>query len=240
MPPRVVELFYDRTTSISHSPTPIPVLLHINKQTREFALENYSLVFGTSTRESRIYFDFEVDTLYLGAGNITLSDARRCIKCIHAENNDQLRRVQHFAMDQCLGFQELFKDPTDDLDNEQEEDSEDGSDNDTDIEYNSSVPDLKPLPDDHQLQVFSGLKAITIVETSSTPALKSLDCFWGEVANNKGEFQLWKMFPDGKADRFSIESRREKFYKEKQALDTWYSIERLAAIYIRPSKLSFW
>jgi hypothetical protein len=63
-PTRVVNLTYDQYNDRFHSfnSTP-PLLLKIHHESRELALRQYTLCFGTESHEPRIYFDFNRDIL---------------------------------------------------------------------------------------------------------------------------------------------------------------------------------
>jgi hypothetical protein len=48
------------------SPDPIPIVLHICRESRTEALKSYQLAFGSYLHPGRIYFDFSKDTLRFG------------------------------------------------------------------------------------------------------------------------------------------------------------------------------
>lgn len=65
--PRSVHLtFRKHNTNFLKSSTPIPVLLHLNRDARSEALKTYQLYFGTSKNPSKVYFNPKIDTLYFG------------------------------------------------------------------------------------------------------------------------------------------------------------------------------
>lgn len=65
--PRSVYLtFRKHNTSFLKSSTPIPVLLHLNQDTRSEALKTYQLYFGTSKNPFKAYVNLNIDTLYFG------------------------------------------------------------------------------------------------------------------------------------------------------------------------------
>jgi hypothetical protein len=48
------------------SPDPVPIVLHICRESRTEALKSYQLAFGSYLHPGRIYFDFSKDTLRFG------------------------------------------------------------------------------------------------------------------------------------------------------------------------------
>jgi hypothetical protein len=59
---------YETTNSAPfYSPTAIPVILHINKESRIIALENYLLSFPNGAEPAQIYYNPTVDILYFPA-----------------------------------------------------------------------------------------------------------------------------------------------------------------------------
>jgi hypothetical protein len=65
MPPRTVELRHDYALSMCWTVNPVPVLLHVSRESRYEALKRYTLAFGIAQASSKIYFDFKRDTLFL-------------------------------------------------------------------------------------------------------------------------------------------------------------------------------
>ncbi|KAI5868643.1 hypothetical protein GGS23DRAFT_546507 [Durotheca rogersii] len=63
--PRVVEVLYDVESDQCLSSTPPPAVLHVCRESRLEALRVYRPSFGTRSREPRIYFCPDRDTLYL-------------------------------------------------------------------------------------------------------------------------------------------------------------------------------
>lgn len=99
MPPRIVEIHFDRRAGFCLPANPIPVLLHLNQETRAFALKHYELAFGNEDYEATIYFNFKVDTLYIGAGNVEYGDREERLRAFGIENT---RNVKHLAIDSEL------------------------------------------------------------------------------------------------------------------------------------------
>jgi 2EXR family len=63
--PRVLILRYLPESDCCVCSTPVPSLLHVNRESRYEALRVYKLVFGTSTKEPQTYFAPNLDTVYL-------------------------------------------------------------------------------------------------------------------------------------------------------------------------------
>jgi 2EXR family len=65
--PRNVHLTFRKHNSmLLKSSSPIPVLLHLNRDARTEALKTYRLSFGTDKYDAKVYFCPEIDTLYFG------------------------------------------------------------------------------------------------------------------------------------------------------------------------------
>ncbi|KAI0548772.1 hypothetical protein F4679DRAFT_291860 [Xylaria curta] len=62
---RVVEVFYDQENDCCRTTAPVPAVLHACRESRCEALRIYRRSFGTMTHEPRIYFNHEMDTLYI-------------------------------------------------------------------------------------------------------------------------------------------------------------------------------
>jgi len=103
--PRIVGIRYDHQSKDCYSESAIPNILHVNAEARHFALQHYTIAFGIDGAAPKIYFDFEIDTFYLGMGNLSLSGAQRCVAGI---SNDEKRSIRHIAMDDDLDFDEGF------------------------------------------------------------------------------------------------------------------------------------
>ncbi|KAF7902124.1 uncharacterized protein EAF01_007422 [Botrytis porri] len=59
--PRVIPITYDDTTQVCQSTSSIPIALHVYSISRTEALRFYSLSFGTTNENGRIYFRFRFD-----------------------------------------------------------------------------------------------------------------------------------------------------------------------------------
>jgi len=101
IPPRVVEILFNRRTGVCRSTTPIPVLLHLNQEARYFALKHYQLAFGNDNCEPLIYFDFKIDTLYIGAGNVECCNPGYLFTALGIQDT---QKVKHLASDHNLAF----------------------------------------------------------------------------------------------------------------------------------------
>jgi 2EXR family len=67
--PRLMEVFYEDTTGVCKSTCSLPIPLHANREARDVALESYELCFGTKKAPPMIYFNTDIDQLYVGIGN---------------------------------------------------------------------------------------------------------------------------------------------------------------------------
>lgn len=63
--PRVVEVYYDSERDRCATTTPQPATLYVCSESRSEALRVYTPLFGTITHEPVIYFNAQLDTLYL-------------------------------------------------------------------------------------------------------------------------------------------------------------------------------
>ncbi|KAI9648959.1 hypothetical protein NHQ30_001525 [Ciborinia camelliae] len=96
---RIVEVYWKEKDYGIWSECQQPVTIHICHESREVALGVYKLAFKTISAPATIYFDFEIDVLYFGAGNISnyqysfISNLKTCLgRC-------GLKSVQHVAAD---------------------------------------------------------------------------------------------------------------------------------------------
>ncbi|KAH8681457.1 hypothetical protein BX600DRAFT_429392 [Xylariales sp. PMI_506] len=62
---RVVEVYYNSKKDRCEASTPPPAILHVCRESRREALRLYKELFCTKTHSSNIYFNPEVDTLYI-------------------------------------------------------------------------------------------------------------------------------------------------------------------------------
>ncbi|KAI1350090.1 hypothetical protein F5Y01DRAFT_286882 [Xylaria sp. FL0043] len=62
---RVVEVFYDSEKDCCTTSAPVPAVLQVCHESRCEALRIYKRSFGTPSQEPRIYFNRELDTLYI-------------------------------------------------------------------------------------------------------------------------------------------------------------------------------
>lgn len=65
-PQPLEEALIESPTKTWTSNTPIPVLLHVNAESRHEALKHYQLALGVEEHQPRVYVDFTRDTIFLG------------------------------------------------------------------------------------------------------------------------------------------------------------------------------
>ncbi|RKF64528.1 hypothetical protein OnM2_018042 [Erysiphe neolycopersici] len=65
LPRRILTVNYDSPTNSFTSPTALPSLLSTCVESRIVAQKHYSLSFGTNTSKAKIYFNPDLDTLYI-------------------------------------------------------------------------------------------------------------------------------------------------------------------------------
>ena len=76
---------------VFYSPTPIPFVLHINRESRGIALENYALSFPQESRPAQIYYSPSVDILYFpGWSSIHICPFKEATT---PEAKDSIRRI---------------------------------------------------------------------------------------------------------------------------------------------------
>jgi 2EXR family len=99
---RVVEIFNDSQTGVCSSPCLLPTALHVSQEVRSVALESYELCFATLTPPAQIFFDMEVDVLYLGAGNFNSSTNDSVALFFPQLQPQDLGRIKHIAIDSII------------------------------------------------------------------------------------------------------------------------------------------
>ena len=83
----------------------MPTALHVNREARGIALERYKARFGLSSAPEsppEIYFNSEIDTIYLGVGNFGLSGPDTVISFLSLLNPTDLESIKHLAIDEVL------------------------------------------------------------------------------------------------------------------------------------------
>ena len=83
----------------------MPTALHVNREARGVALELYKARFGLSSAPERppeIYFNSEIDTIYLGLGNFDPSGPDPVISFLSLLNPTDLESIKHLAIDEAL------------------------------------------------------------------------------------------------------------------------------------------
>jgi 2EXR family len=76
--PRVVVVEYSKTTKLPFSPARIPVILQVNRESRDEALKSYTLALGFDGAAGRIFFDFSKDILVLHGYLLGQTQLGRC------------------------------------------------------------------------------------------------------------------------------------------------------------------
>ncbi|KAH6724299.1 hypothetical protein BKA61DRAFT_588202 [Leptodontidium sp. MPI-SDFR-AT-0119] len=111
---RVVEVLYNASNGRScYSSCPPPIHLSVSYEARQVALERYKLSFATLMSPPIIYFDMEIDQIYIGAGNFLIAG-----EPAHAPTvffNDLLKdrsSIKHLIIDEM--FSEYFTNKEDD------------------------------------------------------------------------------------------------------------------------------
>lgn len=143
-------------------------------------------MFRTGNNPATIYFDFNRDELYFGAGNITREAGLEFFLELDrgsAELSAQSRKIQRIAMDEVLDLHSVFFD---------------------DREHNDLGGRADRLLDMPNIQ---GLHMITLIRHEGYS-----DAFLAEVDNNPGEVQSWSVCPKGHAMQFSPASWPETSY----------------------------
>lgn len=101
---RLVELFRNENTGVYRSSCQIPYALSVSKESRDIALNSYELCFGTAQEPPRIYFDMDVDELYLGIGNLEIPEdgLLQSQLLVHHLNPPDYSRLQYLHLDDGL------------------------------------------------------------------------------------------------------------------------------------------
>ncbi|KAE9370354.1 hypothetical protein N431DRAFT_468415 [Stipitochalara longipes BDJ] len=102
--PRVVAVFC--WSNVEHafckSTSPIPTALHVNKEARSVALQSYKARFSISSdpaKPAKIYFDSEIDSLYLGVGNFSPSGPDPIASFLRLLHPRDLKSITNLIMD---------------------------------------------------------------------------------------------------------------------------------------------
>jgi hypothetical protein len=103
IPPRVVSVRYLPSTQSCVSSTPLPALLHVNREARYEMLRCYRPFFSTQWAESYIYFNPQIDTVYMPryrdmGYDETIRDFRRYMR-----TPEELDLVQYLTLDSVQG-----------------------------------------------------------------------------------------------------------------------------------------
>jgi hypothetical protein len=87
--PRVVVVEYSKKTKLPFSPARIPVILQVNRESRDEALKSYTLAFGLDGADGKIFFDFSNDIFVFDEDFASQTKVDRC---------RDLDQVQHLAI----------------------------------------------------------------------------------------------------------------------------------------------
>lgn len=97
--PRIVSIRYNPTSRKCESPTPLPALLHVNRESRYETLRLYPLLFATPTAPSHIPFNPMLDTPYFPRrGQMGYDETLRDFRTFLANPSD-LNIVRRVALD---------------------------------------------------------------------------------------------------------------------------------------------
>ncbi|KAI0206357.1 hypothetical protein F4808DRAFT_455119 [Astrocystis sublimbata] len=93
---RVVEVLYDQESDRCSTTTPVPAALHVCRESRYEALRVYKRSFGTLSHEPTIYFNRELDTVYIPRPPFMgYDDSSRSF----AESIEDAHYIVHLAID---------------------------------------------------------------------------------------------------------------------------------------------
>jgi hypothetical protein len=188
---RVVEVLYENETGQCKSCCPIPTTLHVNSEARGVALESYELAFATPRANAMVYFDFSVDALFIGVGNVSPSRTDPASLLFRTLQYNDLRRLEHLIIDDKMyslypGVEEV----------EHGTDSDGGDDHEGfDNAVDSSVDNPESDASERSLNKLGleRLQSITIINNYGDN-----DLVLHETEDNKGEFHAWCISDDGK------------------------------------------
>jgi hypothetical protein len=97
---RIVEVFWDEAKNECWSVAPLPTALSVNQEARGVALEHYELLFSTRGESKKIYFNTEVDELYLGLGNIvSTTSSDPCVAFLKAIGSEDCGKIGNLTLD---------------------------------------------------------------------------------------------------------------------------------------------
>lgn len=101
--PRTVEIRISETPRPFQftSPTKIPVILHVNSESRHEAKQQYQLAFGIQAfqQEPRVYINFNMDTIHLPSTRNSNIDLRYpCYLFSHSVDEAELRNIKKIRL----------------------------------------------------------------------------------------------------------------------------------------------
>ncbi|KAF7955691.1 hypothetical protein EAE96_004617 [Botrytis aclada] len=105
--PRVIQLYWVEGECWSNGEQ--PAALHICQESRGTALEDYKLAFRSESSLATTYFDYNVDTLYLGVGSVPHRGVEIVRMLRDGISRCDLDLVQHVAVDNCYLYPLLWK-----------------------------------------------------------------------------------------------------------------------------------
>ncbi|RKF54954.1 hypothetical protein GcC1_207010 [Golovinomyces cichoracearum] len=90
LPRRILTVRYNASSHKFTSPTAAPALFSVCSESRQVAVKNYTLSFGTTTSNPKIYFNPELDTLYLPrCSEMGYDEDFRIMRSLNVESQEQ-------------------------------------------------------------------------------------------------------------------------------------------------------
>jgi hypothetical protein len=99
--PRIVEVCQTQDSAAFYSPTAPPTLLHISRESRHIALQNYALSFPNGDHLATIYYNPSIDILYFPAW----CDDRGSIRHFERNTSPEARgKIKRLAIDNLVWY----------------------------------------------------------------------------------------------------------------------------------------
>jgi hypothetical protein len=99
--PRIVEVCQTQDSAAFYSPTALPMLLHISRESRHIALQNYALSFPNGDQPATIYYNPSIDILYFPAW----CDDRGSIWYFERNTSPEARgKIKRLAIDNLVWY----------------------------------------------------------------------------------------------------------------------------------------
>ncbi|KAI2612840.1 uncharacterized protein GGS25DRAFT_138286 [Hypoxylon fragiforme] len=92
----------DNRRIVCTSTSPIPVNLHVCRESRLYGLKQYRLLFGISPQPGRVFFDARKDTLYFGARQKLTASGTLLEKFVSLVQPEDLAQVHRIAINEGL------------------------------------------------------------------------------------------------------------------------------------------